>query len=204
MRLFKTPRFFRLLFPNKTWGFSRHENFVYLTFDDGPDEEVTPWVLDILKENGISATFFCVGTNVQKHPEIFERIVREGHSVGNHAMKHERGTKTETPLYLQSVEEAARFIDSNLFRPPYGRMTFYQTKALRKKYEIIMWSWLSYDFDKRVTIETILKKAKKQIKNGDILVLHDNPKTFDRLKILLPQLINSLTVKGMEFKKITV
>ncbi len=204
MRLFKTPRFFRLIFPNKTWGFSRHENSVYLTFDDGPDEEVTPWVLDMLKEKGVSATFFCVGTNVQKHPEIYERIVREGHSVGNHAMKHERGTKTETPLYLQSVEEAARIIDSKLFRPPYGRMTFYQTKALRKEYEIIMWSWLSYDFDKRVPIETILKKANKQIKTGDILVLHDNPKTFDRLKILLPQLINSLTEKGMEFKKIIV
>jgi peptidoglycan/xylan/chitin deacetylase (PgdA/CDA1 family) len=204
MRLFKTPRFFRLLFPNKTWGFSRHENSVYLTFDDGPDEEVTPWVLDILKENGISATFFCVGTNVQKHPEIYERIVLEGHAVGNHSMNHENGLRISNQVYYSSIEQASKLIDSNLFRPPYGRMTLSQTKRLKRNYKIIMWSWLSYDFDEKTSIETILNKAKQQIKGGDILVLHDNPKSFNRIKILLPQLIDYIEKKRFEFKKITI
>ncbi|MEY3236713.1 MAG: hypothetical protein RI883_814 [Bacteroidota bacterium] len=204
MRLFKTPRFFRLIFPNKTWGFSRLENAVYLTFDDGPSPEVTTWVLDALKEKGISATFFCVGANVKHNAEIYQRIINEGHSIGNHSMKHERGNKTANDDYIKSIEEANKFIDSNLFRPPYGRITLSQTRNLKKKYKIIMWSWLSNDFDTNVSIDTILKKANKQIKAGDILVLHDNPKSFERLKILLPMLIDCINQKGLEFKKIIV
>ena len=202
MRLFKTPRFFRLIFPNKTWGFSRLENAVYLTFDDGPDEVVTSWVLDVLKEKSVLATFFCVGANVKRNPEIYQRILEEGHAVGNHTMKHERGTKTTNQVYFQSIEEAGQLIDSNLFRPPYGRMTLSQTRELRKSYKIIMWSWLSYDFDKSIATKTILEKAKKQLVGGDILVLHDNPKSFDRLKIVLPQLIDVIKEKGLEFKKV--
>jgi peptidoglycan/xylan/chitin deacetylase (PgdA/CDA1 family) len=204
MRFFKTPRFFRLIFPNKTWGFSRHENSVYLTFDDGPDEKVTPWVLDVLKEKGVLATFFCVGNNVKRNPEIYQRIIDEGHAVGNHSMRHERGTKTMNHAYLQSIEEASQLIDSNLFRPPYGRMTIYQTRALKKKYKIIMWSWLSYDFDKKIPSEIVMKNAEKQIKAGDILVLHDNPKSSDRLKFLLPLLIDCINEKGLAYKKIIV
>ena len=202
MRLFKTPRFFRLIFPNKTWGFSRLENAVYLTFDDGPDEVVTSWVLDVLKEKSVLATFFCVGANVKRNPEIYQRILEEGHAVGNHTMKHERGTKTTNQVYFQSIEEAGQLIDSNLFRPPYGRMTLSQTRELRKSYKIIMWSWLSYDFDKSIATKTILEKAKKQLAGGDILVLHGNPKSFDRLKIVLPQLIDVIKEKGLEFKKV--
>jgi peptidoglycan/xylan/chitin deacetylase (PgdA/CDA1 family) len=202
MRLFKTPRFFRLIFPNKTWGFSRLENAVYLTFDDGPDEEVTSWVLDVLKEKSVLATFFCVGANVKRNPAIYQRILEEGHAVGNHTMKHERGTKTTNQAYFQSIEEAGQLIDSNLFRPPYGRMTLSQIRELRKSYKIIMWSWLSYDFDKSITTKTILEKAKKQLVGGDILVLHDNPKSFDRLEIVLPQLIDVIKEKGLEFKKV--
>lgn len=204
MRFFKTPRFFRLIFPNKTWGFSRLENTVYLTFDDGPDAEVTPWVLDVLKEKGVLATFFCVGNNVKRNPEIYQRIIDEGHAVGNHTMKHERGTKTTNQAYFQSIEEAGQLIDSNLFRPPYGRMTISQTRALKKKYKIIMWSWLSYDFDKKIPFEIVIKNAEKQIKAGDILVLHDNPKSFDRLKFLLPFLIDCINKKGLAYKKIIV
>lgn len=202
MKLFRTPRFFRILFPNKTWGFSRLEKTVYLTFDDGPSPEITPWVLDLLKENGIQATFFCVGENVKNHPMIFERIVQEGHLVGNHSMNHIKGTKTSLKEYLNSVDSAKEYIDSSLFRPPYGRISLTQTRALRKKYQIVMWSWLSYDFDRSVPIETILKKAKSQIKSGDILVLHDNPKIADRLKILLPELITLIREKKLEFNVI--
>lgn len=202
MQLFKTPRFFRILFPNKTWGFSNTNNAVYLTFDDGPDPKVTPWVLDFLKEKKIQATFFCVGENVRKNPEIYKRIMEEGHEVGNHTMYHQRGTKTSLKEYLNSVEQAKDYIHSDLFRPPYGRLTISQTRKLKKKYKIIMWSWLSFDFDRTIACSKILQKAKKQISYGDILVFHDNPKTEDRLKILLPQIVEIIEKKGLQFIKI--
>ena len=202
MKLFKTPRFFRWIFPNKTWGFSRLENAVYLTFDDGPDPHVTPWILDLLKEKNIQATFFCVGANAEKYPELVERILSEGHSIGNHSMRHEKGVKTANNVYLESVREAHEHISSSLFRPPYGRLKISQTWKLKKEYQIIMWSWLSYDFDHSIPIETILSKAQKQIKAGDILVLHDNPKCADRVKVLLPQLIDIISEKKLEFKVI--
>lgn len=202
MRLYKTPRFFRWIFPNKTWGFSRFENKVYLTFDDGPDLSATPWILDLLAENSIKASFFCVGANVLRNPQVYKRIIDEGHTVGNHSMKHEKGVNTRLKEYLASVDQTSELINSQLFRPPYGRMTLSQTKILKKKYKIIMWSWLSYDFDSTIPVEMILENAKKQIKAGDILVLHDNPKTFDRLKKLLPELIQIIQNKGLEFKSI--
>jgi peptidoglycan-N-acetylglucosamine deacetylase len=202
MKLFKTPRFFRWIFPNKTWGFSRLENAVYLTFDDGPDPDITPWILDLLKEKNIQATFFCVGANAEKHPELVERILSEGHSMGNHSMRHEKGVKTANNTFLESVREAKEHVSSSLFRPPYGRLKISQTWKLKKEYQIIMWSWLSYDFDHRIPIETILSKAQKQIKAGDILVLHDNPKCADRVKVLLPQLIDLILEKKLVFKVI--
>jgi len=202
MKLFKTPRFFRWIFPNKTWGFSRLENAVYLTFDDGPDPDITPWILDLLKEKHIQATFFCVGANAEKHPELVERILSEGHSMGNHSMRHEKGVKTANNTFLESVREAKEHVSSSLFRPPYGRLKISQTWKLKKEYQIIMWSWLSYDFDHSVPIETILSNAKSQIQSGDILVLHDNPKCADRVKILLPQLLDIISEKKLEFRVI--
>lgn len=202
MKLFKTPRFFRWIFPNKTWGFSRLENAVYLTFDDGPDPQITPWILDLLKEKNIQATFFCVGANAEKHPALVERILSEGHSIGNHSMRHEKGVKTANNTFLESVREANEHVSSSLFRPPYGRLKISQTWKLKKEYQIIMWSWLSYDFDHTVPIETILSSAKSNVKSGDILVLHDNPKCADRVKILLPQLLDMISEKKLEFKVI--
>jgi peptidoglycan/xylan/chitin deacetylase (PgdA/CDA1 family) len=202
MKLFKTPRFFRWIFPNKTWGFSRLENAVYLTFDDGPDSIITPWILDLLKEKNIQATFFCVGANAKKNPELVDRILSEGHSMGNHSMRHEKGVKTANRVFFESVKESQQFIDSPLFRPPYGRLKITQTWKLKKEYQIIMWSWLSYDFDHSIPLETILSKAQKQIKAGDILVLHDNPKCADRVKLLLPQLIDLISDKKLLFKVI--
>jgi peptidoglycan/xylan/chitin deacetylase (PgdA/CDA1 family) len=204
MKLFKTPRFFRWIFPNKTWGFSRLENCVYLSFDDGPIPEVTTWVLDLLKEQNIEATFFCVGENVKKYPEIYARICAEGHAIGNHSMNHIKGINTSPKEYIRSIEAAGELIQSNLLRPPYGRISFRQTHLLKKKYSIIMWSWLSYDFDFNVPIKKILENAKKQIHSGDILVLHDNLKTFERLQVLLPEIIEIVKDKGLTFKKIKV
>lgn len=203
MKLFKTPRFLRIFFPNKTWGFSRSEKAVYLTFDDGPDPDLTPWVLDFLKEKHLPATFFCVGENVKKYPEIYARILAEGHTVGNHTMKHEKGVKTDLKSYLESIESAKEYIDSKLFRPPYGRMTLSQTREVKKHYRIIMWSWLSFDYDKNIPVEKILRKAKNQIAPGDILVLHDNAKTKERLKILLPEIVKIVGKKELVFTRIS-
>lgn len=197
---FKTPRFFRMLFPNKTWGFSRSKKAIYLTFDDGPDPLITPWVLDLLEEFEVKATFFCVGENVLKHPEIVERIKLEGHAIGNHSMDHKKGTKCSKEEYLASVYSAQKIIDSRLFRPPYGRIKLNQTYALKKDFELIMWSWLSYDFDPLVSIERIIQSAQKDIKAGDILVFHDNPKSMERLKEMLPSIIKDLKKKNLEFK----
>jgi peptidoglycan/xylan/chitin deacetylase (PgdA/CDA1 family) len=202
MKLFKTPRFFRILFPNKTWGFSRSTSAVYLTFDDGPNPLITPWVLDFLAEQDVKATFFCVGENVLKYPEIIDRMKREGHAVGNHSMDHKKGTAYSKEEYLSSVYSAQKVIDSNLFRPPYGRIKLNQTYALKKDFELMMWSWLSYDFDHDVSIETVIHSAKKDIKSGDILVFHDNPKSMKRLKELLPPIIDDLKSKNLEFKVI--
>lgn len=203
MRLFKTPRFFRLVFPRKTWGFSRLDESVYLTFDDGPDPTVTTWVLDFLKENHIKATFFCVGENVRKHPETYERILKEGHSVGNHSMNHLKGIQTSTEEYVSSVDEASKLIESNLFRPPYGRITMTQTLALRSNYKIIMWTWLSYDFDHSFPLDEILQRARKSIKSGDIIVLHDNPKCFERMQSILPEIVLIIKEKKLAFKAIS-
>lgn len=202
MRLFRTPRFFRRIFPQMTWGFSRQTNAVYLTFDDGPDPFVTPWVLDELKKNNAKATFFCVGNQVKKYPELFERIKQEGHTVGNHTMNHENGRKTKTDSYLSSINEAKEWISSKFFRPPYGSMTNKQAKDVSDSgYKIIMWSWLTYDFDEKVETTEIIRSA-QQVRPGDIIVLHDNPKCFERLKVILPEVISIIHQKGFKLKSI--
>lgn len=191
-----------LIFKQRTWGFALEENCVYLTFDDGPHPDITPWVLDELLRTGTKATFFCVGENVKRYPEIYERIQREGHAVGNHTMRHENALKVKAKDYINSIEEASQWIGSKLFRPPYGRLTPALARKIRKEYDIVMWSWLSYDFDRSVPVDDILDKAKKQIQQGDILVLHDNPKITGRQKELLPKLLDILRQKGLTSKVI--
>ena len=203
MRIFKTPSIVRKLLFKRTWGFSMDTNEVFLTFDDGPHPDITPWVLDYLKEQDIKACFFCVGENVKRYPEIFKRIIEEGHQVGNHTMYHDKSHKTSFTAYKKSIDEAAELIPSNLFRPPYGRLSSYRAHKLAKEYHIILWSWLSYDFDNRVSIDEILSNAKKNIRGGNILVVHDNYKFAERQKELLPQLINLVRNKSLNFSSIT-
>jgi len=198
MKLFKTPSFIRWIVPRRTWGFSSSDT-IYLTFDDGPTEVLTKTILGVLKEKGVKATFFCVGVNAQKYPELMSEIIREGHAVGNHTMRHENGNKTSKKDYLASIEEASEHINSNLFRPPYGRLPITFVRSIKKKYEIVMWSWLSYDYDPTVSVESILEKGKEQIKPGHILVLHDNLKVKEKMVVLLPQLIDDLKDRGFKF-----
>ncbi len=202
MKIFRTPIYFRWIFPRRKWGFSASKNCVYLTFDDGPTPKLSPWILDLLKQEKIPATFFCVGANAEAHPELVQRTLAEGHSIGNHTMRHEKGTKVSKNAYLASIDEASHFIPSKLFRPPYGRLPMIYGRNIRKKYTIVMWTWLSYDYDPSVSVSEILARAQR-IKAGDILVLHDNEKVAERLQELLPKLIVCIREKGLKFAAIS-
>ena len=198
MKIFRTPIYFPWFFPRRRWGFSSAVNSVFLTFDDGPTPELTNWILEVLGGEQIKATFFCVGSNAKAHPELMQRMVQEGHAIGNHTMRHEKGTKVSKKEYIQSIREASKYIDSKLFRPPYGRLPMVFGRTIRKNYQIIMWSWLSYDYDKTVPITQIIEEAHR-IKPGDVLIVHDNEKVKDRIKVLLPQLIKIIREKGLNF-----
>ena len=202
MKIFRTPIYFSWFFPRRKWGFSSDENSVYLTFDDGPTPELTSWILNFLKKEEVKATFFCVGSNAKTYPELMERIVDDGHGVGNHTMRHEKGTKVSRSKYLESIDEASEYIDSALFRPPYGRLPMIYGRAIRKKYTIVMWSWLSYDYDKSVPITKVIEEAYR-IKSGDVLVVHDNEKVMERIKVLLPRLVQIVREKELNFAVIS-
>ena len=198
MPVFRIPWFVQQLFPNWIWRGSE-KNALYLTFDDGPGAEHSDWILSCLKEHNIKATFFCVGEASQNNPLILNQIISEGHKIGNHTMRHEKGWSSNTSSYLNSVEDANSILSSNLFRPPYGRIKLKQARILRKLgYKIIMWTWLSNDFDANVSASDIEQKMNK-IKSGDIIVFHDNHRTFDKLKLVLPVFIERMLNKGYHF-----
>ena len=195
-----TPRstLYRWIFPKWQWK-GPNQRAVYLTFDDGPHPEATPLVLDILQSYGIKATFFCVGQNASKFPELMKRIKEDGHNIGNHTFSHEHGWKTPLRDYVQSVEKTTSFIDSSLFRPPYGKINLKTANRLRKSgFSIIMWSWLSYDYKKNLTEAEIIQKA-KNIRGGDILVFHDSQKTHSKISTMLPPIIDIIAQKNLTF-----
>lgn len=203
MRIYKTPRALHSVFPKRTWGFSLDKNEVYLTFDDGPNPEITPWILDELAKHAIHATFFCVGENILRYPQLFERIKKEGHQVGSHTMKHEKSPETEWSVYKKSVKDCAALVGNNLFRPPYGRLSSWRARYLAKSYRIIMWTWLSYDYDAQVPVKEILGRAEREVKPGSILVLHDNQKVVHRVKEILPPLIDIIQKKDLKCRTIS-
>jgi peptidoglycan/xylan/chitin deacetylase (PgdA/CDA1 family) len=203
MRIIKTPTLCQRVFPFQSWRFSPLTNNIYLTFDDGPTENVTDWVLDVLKKAQFTATFFCIGKNVQKNPLLFERIRNEGHAIGNHTMNHLNGWKTRNEHYLADVEKAAQLIDSPLFRPPYGKIKRSQQKMLQNTYKVIMWTHLSWDFDASANMDKIFRKLIRNIRPGDIIVFHDSLKAERQLHIVLPLLMqwmleNKLTSKAID------
>ena len=173
------------------WSRSTNHKCIYLSFDDGPHPIITNFVLDTLKENDIKATFFCIGDNVLKYPETFERIVKEKHSIGNHTHNHLNGWKTDNIQYYKNILQAAKYIPSKLFRPPYGKIKPTQANYLLKRgWRIIMWNSLSADFDTTIDGITCFNNVRSTMKNGSIVVFHDSEKAFDRMKISLPLLID--------------
>jgi peptidoglycan/xylan/chitin deacetylase (PgdA/CDA1 family) len=175
---------------------------VYLTFDDGPIPEMTPWILDVLDNYNIKATFFCVGDNVKKHPELYKQLISKGHTVGNHTLNHLQGIRYWSKNYVRNVADAAKLIDSNLFRPPHGHMRFPQLLRLRKLFKIIMWDVVTRDYSPHMTANGVFNNVKRYTKNGSIIVFHDSLKAKGRIEEALPKSIEWLRERGYIFKMI--
>ena len=197
--MFKTPFILPLIYPNLTWKISTDEKVIYLTFDDGPIPEVTEFVLNTLNQFNAKATFFCIGENVRKHPAILDRVIEQGHSIGNHTYNHLNGWKHPSSTYVENVSKAASFTSSSLFRPPYGRISWKQIKALKQSYRIIMWDVLSGDFDTSLTAENCIENVLKHTESGSIIVFHDSEKAWPRLEKTLPFVLEKLKEKGYDF-----
>ncbi|MCD8263477.1 MAG: polysaccharide deacetylase family protein [Tannerellaceae bacterium] len=194
------PWFCRALFPGVVWRIPAPEKCVYLTFDDGPIPRITPWVLDLLDQYGVKATFFCVGDNVRRYPEIYQQVLDRGHQVGNHTFNHIQGIKYWTKNYLANVKKAAGYIQSNLFRPPYGHMRLPQILTLRSQYRIIMWDVVTRDYSPHMTPNGVFNVVKNYTRNGSVIVFHDSLKAEKNMKEALPRSIEWLLEQEYEFK----
>lgn len=221
----KTNKIIKRLFSNQVWDLPNTEKKIYLTFDDGPTTEATEWILSVLKKHDVKATFFCIGDNIRKHPELFQKILSEGHVIGNHTYNHLQGWKTTNKTYLENIDLCEEEISqkthdiklreekeengnsgnaqkkiTGLFRPPYGKIKPSQSAQLRKKgYKIIMWDVLSADFDQNVSPESCLQNVVQNTAQGSIIVFHDSKKAFRNVEYALPKAIEILKSKGFQF-----
>ena len=202
MLIERPPICFRLTVPGGL--FRRHEpghqHAVYLTSDDGPIPEVTPWVLDVLDRYGIKATFFMVGDNVRKHPDVYEEVVRRGHRIGNHTMHHVSGFRLTRRSYLRDVAEARQYIDSDLFRPPHGWLRPRQTWALHEQFRVVMFDLVTRDYSKWLRPQDVVRNVKLFARDGSVIVFHDSLKSWPRLQEALPQALEWLLEQGYEFR----
>lgn len=200
MLIEQPPLLYRLLFPEAIWRVKfRKRPTVYLTFDDGPVPEVTPWVLDLLESRGVKATFFMVGDNVRRNPGLLDEVKRRGHSVGNHTMHHLQGRDTSTKRYLRDISEAASLIDSRLFRPPHGIMRWSQSRVIRHHYDIVMYDVVSRDYSRKLTPLQVFDNVRRYTRNGSIIVFHDSLKAAPNMRQALPPSIDWLLEQGYTF-----
>ncbi len=206
MYLFKTPTFIPWVYPHWEWKKRVKSSQIFLTFDDGPIPEVSEFVLDTLREFQAKASFFCVGDNIRKHPEILQKILEEGHHIGNHTYHHRNGRHLSKEEYWEEVrlcqEQIERFVGPEypkLFRPPYGRLKASQSRQVRQDYRIIMWDVLTYDFDSRVSPETALAKALQNTQRGSIVLFHDSLKAENTLRYALPRFMEHFAEQGYQF-----
>lgn len=204
----KTNSFIKNIFSNYIWNLPNPDNKIYLSFDDGPTPKITEWVLEELKKYNAKATFFCIGKNIVDHPELFNKLISEGHKIGNHTFNHLNGWNTETTNYIDNVNLCESLIIDKksenqkfqLFRPPYGKIKKSQSKKLRKLgYKIIMWDVLSADFDQTISPEKCLNNVLQNVRSGSIIVFHDSVKAFKNLEYTLPITLEKLKEKGFKF-----
>lgn len=199
---FKSPNFLQVLYPKMIWKMPSGEKKIYLTFDDGPIPDITPFVMDELNKFNAKATFFCIGDNIRKHPEVFESLKKEGHTVANHTFNHLNGRKYNLNTYLENTEKCQEYLSdssSNYFRPPYGRMKRSQINAIAEKYKIIMWDVLSGDFQKDLDPDKCLRKCIKYTQDGSIVLFHDSIKAAPVMKKVLPSFLKHFSNLGFEF-----
>lgn len=202
MYISHSPFWLQWIYPSVLWHKNREEKSIYLSFDDGPIPVVTPFVLNTLKTFNAKATFFCIGDNISKYPEIYQQIIDGGHAIGNHTHNHLNGWKTPDKLYLENIEQCSKLTGLKLFRPPYGRIKRSQIKSLQKEYpgtKIIMWDVLSGDFDTGIDGQKCVRNVMKHTRNGSIIVFHDSLKAFPRLEVALPNVLKQLSAKGFSF-----
>ena len=192
--------YLRWLYPKALWRMDRRERAVYLTFDDGPIPESTPFILDILRRFGVRATFFVVGDNVRKYPDLFQQIIDEGHLVGNHTHNHISGFRHTVRDYMFNVEKANAYIRSHFFRPPHGWMRLAQYAWLSRRYKVVMWDVVTRDYSKWMTSDDIVNNVKRYVRNGSIITFHDSLKAIDKLHTALPRSLQWLTEQGYAFK----
>ncbi|MCM1108212.1 MAG: polysaccharide deacetylase family protein [Clostridium sp.] len=192
--------FLRWIYPKALWRMDRHEKAVYITFDDGPIPEATPFVLDTLDSFGIKATFFMVGDNVRKHPDVYRMVVERGHRIGNHTFNHIGGFRYLSSNYLANADKANELLRTDLFRPPHGWMRWMQYHALAGSYRIVMWDLVTRDYSKRITADDVVENVKRYARNGSIITFHDSLKSIDKLRTALPESLDWLRQQGYAFK----
>lgn len=201
-KLIKTPTLIQFFFPSLLWSKKRDKKILYLTFDDGPYNMLSPFILDELKKYKAKATFFYLGSKAEKYPQLIKRCKDENHKIGNHSYSHPNGWKTKNSRYYQDIEKANKLLNSNLFRPPYGRIKPSQINHLKKYYKIIMWDILSWDFDKKTSAEECYNNIIKNTKSGSIIVLHENEKSAKTVKEVLPKILSYFSSQGFKFEKL--
>ena len=201
-KLIKTPTLIQFFFPSLLWSKKRDKKILYLTFDDGPYNMLSPFILDELKKYKAKATFFYLGSKAEKYPQLIKRCKDENHKIGNHTYSHPNGWKTKNSRYYQDIEKANKLLNSNLFRPPYGRIKPSQINHLKKYYKIIMWDILSWDFDKKTSAEECYNNIIKNTKSGSIIVLHENEKSAKNVKEVLPKILSYFSSQGFKFEKL--
>jgi peptidoglycan-N-acetylglucosamine deacetylase len=202
MYFVRTPRLIQALMPSFTWRVPTSEKVIHLTFDDGPIPEVTPWVLDTLSQYDARATFFCVGENVGRYPTLFQRLSAEGHAVGNHTHNHLNGWQTTDFSYIRNISTCDELVQSPLFRPPYGRIKPSQRQSLGQHYQIVMWDVLSGDFDPELSEAQCLANVVRNTRRGSIVVLHDSLKAEQKLRFVLPRVLEHFTLRGYRFEPV--
>ena len=197
----RVPQFIRNMFPDLVWQIE-DERAVYLTFDDGPTPGITEWILSTLRRYNAKATFFVLGKNVEMYSDLCEKILAEGHRIGNHTYSHQKGTRMSLERYLEDIDFASTMVQSELFRPPYARCTPSQLRAVAQRYKIIMWSIISRDYNRKITGERCLQGVLPYIKAGEIILFHDSEKSFANMSYALPKVLERIAELGLKCKAI--
>lgn len=197
-RLFRVPKFVAWFYPRRIWHF-KNDKHVYLTFDDGPHSETTTWLLNLLNEHNIKASFFWLGSQVSEHGEFIQKALKDGHTIGHHGFNHVSPKKQTFAEFQEDFEKSKALVPHSLYRPPYGDIKKKQAKFALKQGKLVMWNWLGYDWDGDVDIRTILDKFSKEVTGGDIVVFHENDKSKERLKQIIPEIITIVRDKGLKF-----